>query len=79
MASAVPFFGNFNFLVEIETAGFPMKIRSLKVKTRGRAGEKKLRVDMDISAFTLIETEPEPEPGAEPGAEPAAAEEGGAG
>ena len=66
-----------SFLVEIETAGFPMKIRSLKVKTRGRAGEKKLRVDMDVSAFKLLETEPDP--GTDPAADPAAGDEGGAG
>lgn len=41
-------------LYEAETAGFPMKIRSTKVKTRTRKGEKLLSVTMDISSFRAI-------------------------
>ena len=45
------------FLYEIETAGFPLQIRSLKVKTRKKSGEITLRVDLDISAYRLLEDE----------------------
>lgn len=44
-----------NFLYEVETAGYPLKIRSAKVKVSTRSGEKQLRVSMDISAFSLVE------------------------
>ena len=43
------------FLYEIETSGYPLRIKTLKVKTRTRKGEKSLNVDMDISAFRVIE------------------------
>ncbi|MFT5681913.1 MAG: type II secretory pathway component PulM [Myxococcota bacterium] len=45
------------FLYEIETAGFPLKILTMKVKTRSKKGEKTLSVDLDIAAYTLLETE----------------------
>lgn len=44
-----------NFLYEVETAGYPLKIRSTKVKVSTRSGEKQLRVSMDVSAFSLVE------------------------
>ena len=43
-----------NFLYEIETAGFPMQIKTLKIKNASRRGEKTLRVDMDIATYRLI-------------------------
>ncbi|MEL6345023.1 MAG: hypothetical protein AAFV53_18030 [Myxococcota bacterium] len=43
------------FLYEIETGGFPLQIQSTKIRVRTRKGEKSLRVDMDISAYRLIE------------------------
>jgi len=43
------------FLWEIESASFPLQIQTLKVKTRKVAGEITLRLDMDVSAFSLIE------------------------
>lgn len=46
-----------DFLYEIETAGFPMQIQALKVKTRTKKGEKTLSVDLDIAAYTLLDTE----------------------
>jgi len=45
------------FLYEVETAGFPMQIQTLKVKTRTKKGEKTLSVDLDIAAYTLLDTE----------------------
>ncbi|MFT4979414.1 MAG: hypothetical protein ACI8S6_005324 [Myxococcota bacterium] len=45
------------FLYEIETSGFPLQIKTLKIKSRARGGEKTLRVDMDISAYRLIDEE----------------------
>ncbi|MDG1481708.1 MAG: hypothetical protein P8R54_19085 [Myxococcota bacterium] len=45
------------FIYEIETAGFPLKILTMKVKTRSKKGEKTLSVDLDIAAYTLLETE----------------------
>jgi type II secretory pathway component PulM len=46
-----------DFLYEVETAGFPMQIQTLKVKTRTKKGEKTLSVDLDIAAYTLLDTE----------------------
>ena len=45
------------FLYEIETAGFPMKIQTMKVKTRTKKGEKTLSVDLDIAAYRLVKSE----------------------
>jgi type II secretory pathway component PulM len=45
------------FLYEIETAGFPLKILTLKVKTRTKKGETTLSVDLDIASYTLLKTE----------------------
>lgn len=45
-----------SFLYEIETAGYPLKIRSTKVRSRSRGADPKtLMVDMDISAFRLVD------------------------
>jgi hypothetical protein len=41
----------------VETAGFPMQIQTLKVKTRTKKGERTLSVDLDIAAYTLLDTE----------------------
>lgn len=46
-----------NFLFEIETAGYPLQIRTFRAKTRTRRGEKTLNVDMDIAAFQVVEEE----------------------
>ncbi len=50
------------FLFEVETAGYPLQIRSLKVKTRTKRGEKELSVDLDVTAYRVIEG-PEEEAG----------------
>lgn len=41
------------FLYEMESSGFPLRVRSMTVKTRKRAGEVTLNVDLDIAAFKL--------------------------
>lgn len=46
-----------NFLFEVEGAGYPLKIRTTKVKRRARGEEVTLDVDMDISAFRLLEAD----------------------
>ena len=46
-----------SFLYEIETAGYPLKVRTTTVRVRTRAGEKVLSVDLDVSAFRLLEVE----------------------
>ena len=48
-----------NFLYEAETTGFPMIIKSTKVKTTLAAGQKLLEVTFEISAYRLIEEEQE--------------------
>ena len=48
-----------NFLYEAETTGFPMTIKSTKVKTTLAAGQKLLEVTFEISAYRLIEEEQE--------------------
>jgi type II secretory pathway component PulM len=44
-----------NFLYEVEAVGYPLKIRSVKVKRRAHGDEITLDVDMDISAFRVVE------------------------
>ena len=45
-----------NFLYEIESAGYPLKIRTTKVRVRSHGTDPKtLMVDMDISAFRLVD------------------------
>lgn len=46
-----------NFLFEVEGAGYPLKVRTTKIKRRARGEEITLDVDMDISAFRLVEAE----------------------
>lgn len=42
------------FLYEMESTGYPLKVRMITVKARKRAEETTLNVDMDISAYKLI-------------------------
>ena len=44
-----------NFLYEVEAVGYPLKIRTVKVKRRAHDDEVTLDVDMDISAFRVVE------------------------
>lgn len=44
-----------SFLYEIESVGYPLKVRSTKVRVRLRGPDKMLMVDMDISAFRLVD------------------------
>jgi len=46
-----------SFLFEVETSGYPLQIRTFKVKSRTRKDEKTLNVDMDIAAFRVLEDE----------------------
>ena len=43
------------FLYEAEASGYPLKIRTTKVKTRTKKDEKLLQVNMDISAFRAVQ------------------------
>ena len=43
------------FLYEAEASGYPLKIRTTKVKTRTKKEEKLLQVNMDISAFRAVQ------------------------
>lgn len=54
-----------DFLHEIETSGYPLRVRSTKTKTVTVAGAKVLNVSMEVSAFRLVEVEPEPAPAEE--------------
>jgi type II secretory pathway component PulM len=42
------------FLYEAEASGYPLKIRTTKVKTKTKKDEKLLQVNMDISAFRAV-------------------------
>lgn len=44
-----------NFLYQIETDGYPLQIKALRIKRRTRGEEMSLRVDMDIAAYQLSE------------------------
>jgi hypothetical protein len=46
-----------SFLYEIETAGYPLKIRSMKTKTATVSGAKVLNVSMEVSSFRLVADE----------------------
>lgn len=48
-----------SFLYEVETAGFPLQIKTLRIKSSMRQGEKTLRVDMDIATYRLLEGDSE--------------------
>jgi type II secretory pathway component PulM len=51
-----------DFLYEVETGGYPLKVRTMKTKTMTAAGVKVLNVTMEVSAFRLLEAEtPAPE------------------
>lgn len=43
------------FLHEVETSRYPLKIRNAKVKTQTLAGQKVLNVTLEVSAFRLVE------------------------
>ncbi len=47
-----------DFLYQAETAGYPMQILNLKVKTRKKGDEKLLNVDLDVAAYRVL-SEPE--------------------
>lgn len=51
-----------DFLFEIETNGFPMRIRTSRVKTSGAAGARLLSATFEISAFRLDESTAIPAP-----------------
>ena len=42
------------FLYEIETTGYPLKVRSMKTKVVTVSGVKMLNVSLDLSAFKLV-------------------------
>jgi len=42
-----------DFLYEMETTGYPLRVRSMTVKTRKRSGEVTLNIDLDIAAFKI--------------------------
>ncbi len=44
-----------SFLHEVEAAGYPLKIRTTKVKRRVKGEEITLDIDMDVSAFRITE------------------------
>jgi type II secretory pathway component PulM len=44
-----------SFLYEVETAGYPLRVRSIRVKASGAAGARLLTVAMEVSAFRLVE------------------------
>lgn len=44
-----------NFLWEVETAGYPLKIRTFKVRARKRRDETKLYVNMDVSSYQVVD------------------------
>lgn len=45
-----------DFLYEIETGGYPLRVRSMKTKTVTVTGVKALNVSLEVSAYRLIET-----------------------
>lgn len=44
-----------NFLYEVETGGYPLKIRSSKTKVSGGGGTKVLNLSLELSAYRLQE------------------------
>jgi type II secretory pathway component PulM len=44
-----------DFLYEVETGGYPLKVRSMKTKAITASGVKVLNVSMEVSAFRLLE------------------------
>ena len=49
-----------DFLYQAETAGYPMQILNLKIKTRKKGDDKLLNVDLDIAAYRVL-SEPDAE------------------
>lgn len=45
-----------DFLYEVETAGYPMKIRSMKTKTVTAAGSKVLNVTLEVASYRYAAT-----------------------
>lgn len=54
-----------DFLYEIETTGYPLKVRSMKAKLVTVSGQKLLNVSFEVSAFRLVEEAAEAAGGAE--------------
>lgn len=48
------------FLYEMESTGYPLQVRNMTVKSRKRAEEVTLNVDLDIAAYTLVTESEEP-------------------
>jgi hypothetical protein len=44
-----------NFLYEAESAGYPLKVRTAKIRTLTQKDEKLLNLTLEVSAFRLIE------------------------
>lgn len=44
------------FLYEMETAGYPLRVRTMTVKARKRSGSVELNVDLDVSSYKLSAT-----------------------
>lgn len=47
------------FLYEVESSGYPLRVRTMTVKGRKRSGEVELNVDMDVSAYKVSSTDGE--------------------
>jgi hypothetical protein len=54
-------------LWEVEGTGKPARVRSLKVKTRARAEERSLDVDMDVATYQVLAAEAAPAAAGEEG------------
>lgn len=54
------------FLYEIETKGYPLKVRTLKTRVQTVAGAKLLTVNIELSSFSLVASE-EAAPAEKPG------------
>lgn len=51
-----------DFLHEVETSRYPLKIRNAKIKSQTLAGQKVLNVTLEVSAFRLVEAAAEATP-----------------
>ena len=47
-----------NFLYQIETTGYPLRIRNLKIKAKKSKGERLMNLSMDVSAFRILDNAP---------------------
>jgi uncharacterized coiled-coil protein SlyX len=52
-----------NFIFKVETAGYPLKVKSFRAKTRKRKGEVTINVDMDVAAYRVLSADDEEEEG----------------